>query len=44
MMAEKISNVLKDKSRQKEMIELGFKQARKYSWAKMAEETLALYR
>ena len=43
-MAEKISNALKDKSRQKEMIELGFKQARKYSWAKMAEETLALYR
>jgi glycosyltransferase involved in cell wall biosynthesis len=42
-MAQKIDDVLQDKPLQKKLIERGAKQAAKYSWRTMAEQTLAVY-
>lgn len=42
-MAKKINKVLTNEARRKELIKLGKKQAGKYSWQKMAEQTLAIY-
>jgi glycosyltransferase involved in cell wall biosynthesis len=39
-----ISNVLVNKERKQQLIELGFKQASKYSWGKMAQQTLDVYK
>lgn len=41
--ATKIIKVLGSEKRQKELIAAGKKQLKKYSWRKMAEETLAVY-
>jgi len=41
-MAEKISFVLKNDSRRKELIEKGFKRIKEFSWDKSAEETLKI--
>jgi len=41
--AEKIYGVLSMKDKQKSMINKGFDQIKKYSWHKMAEETLRVY-
>lgn len=42
-MAKKISLVLQDKNLRKDLIEKGYKQAAKYSWRRMAEQTLEVY-
>lgn len=42
-MAKKISRVLDSTALRKELIKRGTSQAKKYSWKKMAEETLAVY-
>lgn len=42
-MAKKIIKVLSSEKRQKELVVAGRKQLKKYSWRKMAEETLAVY-
>lgn len=42
-MAAKISEVLDNKSLRKDLIRKGRKQAGKYSWRRMAEQTLAVY-
>lgn len=41
--AKKIIKVLGSEERQKELVAAGKKQLKKYSWRKMAEETLAVY-
>lgn len=41
--AKKINKVLTNEKRRKELISLGKKQAAKYSWQRMAEQTLAVY-
>lgn len=41
--AEKIKKVLADKNLREQLIQKGFAQVKKYSWKKMAEETLKLY-
>lgn len=41
--ASKIEQILADKKRIKQMIELGYKQAAKYSWKRMVEETYKTY-
>lgn len=43
-MAEKIKLVLMDKKLYNELIEKGFMQCEKYSWKKMGEETMEVYR
>jgi glycosyltransferase involved in cell wall biosynthesis len=42
-MAAKIVQVVGNKQLQKELVEKGKKQVKKYSWSKMAKETLAVY-
>jgi glycosyltransferase involved in cell wall biosynthesis len=42
-MAKKMDEVIADKKLQKQLVEKGKKQVKKYSWAKMAEETLGVY-
>lgn len=42
-LTKKINKVLTNEKRRKELIQLGKKQAGKYSWQKMAEQTLAVY-
>ena len=42
-MAAAIDRVIGDPKRSKELVELGYKQAAKYSWKRMAEQTLAVY-
>lgn len=42
-MADQIDKILTDTKLRKELIALGAKQAAKYSWQKMAKETLAIY-
>lgn len=42
--ARKINQVLKDKKLATDLKEKGFKQVKKYSWKKMAEETLKVYK
>lgn len=42
-MAAKIVKVVSDKKLQKSLIDKGHKQVKKYSWSKMAKETLAVY-
>lgn len=42
-MAKKISEVVGDKKLQKQLAEKGNKQLKKYSWKKMAEQTLGVY-
>lgn len=42
--AQKISEVLDDKKLREKLISAGHKQLKKYSWDKMAEETLGVYR
>lgn len=42
--AEKITEILEDSSLRKKLIEAGKKQVKKYSWDKMAQETLAVYK
>ncbi len=42
-MAEKIEAVITDKQRQAELIAAGEKQVQKYSWRKLAEQTLEIY-
>ena len=43
-MAEKMKLVLTDEKLYNEMREKGFKQIRKYSWEKMGEETIGIYK
>lgn len=43
-MAKKINEVLSDKILRAKLIKAGHKQSAKYSWQRMAEETLAVYR
>jgi glycosyltransferase involved in cell wall biosynthesis len=43
-MAAKINSVLDDEELAKELIEKGRRQAAKYSWRKMAEQTLEIYK
>lgn len=43
-MAETIKKVLSDPALQKKLIKNGHKQLKKYSWKKMAEQTLELYK
>lgn len=43
-LAVKISRLLDDKNLKQEYIEKGRRQAEKYSWKKMADETLAIYK
>jgi glycosyltransferase involved in cell wall biosynthesis len=43
-MVDTINEVLTDKALRKYLIEKGFKQAKKYSWQRMAEQTLEVYR
>ncbi|HEY1646218.1 MAG TPA: glycosyltransferase family 1 protein [Candidatus Saccharimonadales bacterium] len=42
-MADAISKVLKDEKLRAELIKKGYKQASKYSWERMAKQTLAVY-
>jgi glycosyltransferase involved in cell wall biosynthesis len=42
-MADKITSVLSDESLRKELVEKGYIQAKKYSWRRMAEQTLEVY-
>jgi len=42
-MVKKINKVLTNDKRRKELVKLGKKQAGKYSWQRMAEQTLAVY-
>ncbi len=42
-MAEKIKKALTDENLRKTLIQKGFEQIKKYSWRKMADETLNLY-
>lgn len=42
-MAEKIKKALTEENLRKKLIEKGFEQIKKYSWRKMAEETLKAY-
>ncbi len=42
-MAEKINDILTSKELRKDLIKKGSEQVKKYSWKKMAEETLAIY-
>jgi glycosyltransferase involved in cell wall biosynthesis len=42
--AQAIINMVNDQARQEHFRQLGFRQAKQYSWKKMAEETLAVYR
>lgn len=42
-MAEKISEVLKSKKLRQKLVNNGYRQLKKYSWEKMAQETLAIY-
>lgn len=41
--AEKIKNVIRDTEIRKMLIKKGFEQVKKYSWTKMAKETLKMY-
>lgn len=43
-MAEKINDVLTDEKLRKTLIEKGFEQVKKYSWRRMAEQTLEVYK
>lgn len=43
-MAAAIDRVISDETRRKELIELGYKQAAKYSWEETAKQTLAVYK
>jgi len=43
-MAEKINQVLGDKSLSRTLVKEGFEQIKKYSWQKMAQETLQIYK
>lgn len=38
-----LENLIKDKDLRDSLIQKGYKQAQKYSWSKMAKETLAIY-
>ncbi len=40
---KKISLIMNDSSLRKDMIEKGYRQAKKYSWAKMAQQTWEIY-
>jgi len=42
--AEKIKKVIKDKRTSNTLIKKGFKQVKKYSWQRMAEQTLEVYK
>ena len=42
-MAEKISDVLSDEKLRQKLVNSGCRQLKKYSWEKMAQETLAVY-
>ena len=42
-MAAKINEVLDNQELRKKLIEAGYKQSKKYSWAKMAEQTFRVY-
>lgn len=42
-MAEKIEEVISSETRRKQLIHNGYVQIKKYSWAKMAEQTLKVY-
>jgi len=42
-MADAINEVLSDKDLRRELVKKGAKQAKKYSWRRMAEQTLAAY-
>lgn len=43
-MAEKINDVLTDKKLRAELIKKGYEQVKKYSWQRMAEQTLEVYK
>lgn len=42
-MADKISQIISDKKLRDNLISKGYKQAKKYSWKRMAEQTLEVY-
>ncbi len=42
-MAEKINKILSEESSRQKLIAAGYEQIKKYSWKKMAEETLKIY-
>jgi len=42
-MASKIKKIISDKRLKQKMIKLGYQQVKKYSWQKMAKETLRVY-
>jgi glycosyltransferase involved in cell wall biosynthesis len=42
-MTDKIQKMIEDKEIRKELIKKGFEQVKKYSWQKMAQETLRVY-
>jgi glycosyltransferase involved in cell wall biosynthesis len=42
-MADNIAKVLDDNDLRKQLIKNGYKQASKYSWERMAKQTLAVY-
>lgn len=42
-MTEKIERVIRDKKIREKLIKKGFEQVKKYSWQKMAEQTLKIY-
>jgi glycosyltransferase involved in cell wall biosynthesis len=44
VMARAMEEIVKSKRIQAEMIRLGYEQVKKFSWGKMADETLATYR
>ena len=43
-MVQAIATVLSDKPLQKQLVAAGYQQIKKYSWKKMAEQTLAVYK
>lgn len=43
-MASKINDVLTDEKLRKQLIAKGYKQVKKYSWQRMAEQTLEVYK
>lgn len=43
-MTKKIDKIIKNEDRRKELIKLGAKQVAKYSWQRMAEQTLSVYK
>ena len=43
-MANRVSEVLEDRKLRSQLIDNGYKQVKKYSWRRMAEQTLEVYK